>query len=376
MIYLDNAASSFPKPQSVVSRAVTFLRENGANPGRSGHFLSAQASEAVFEVRDLAASFFSADPESVVFTKNATEGLNCAIAGLSEKGKTCVISDIEHNSVIRPVMRLKQRGETSVFVLKTGENMFSELEKKLSAGRISFVAMSHASNVTGEILPLEEVYSLCRKSGIPLINDASQTAGFLEYEPGDILCMPGHKGLYGPQGTGLMIFRNRELLPRIRPLLAGGTGTDSADLFPPEILPESFEAGTLNTPGICGLGEGISFVKRKAAVFRPRETRLRDFLLNGLLAMPGIEVYSSSGNSVPVLSFNVAGFSSEAVTEALSLRGICVRGGLHCAPFCHEKLGTLSRKGAVRVSLGAFNKQEECEIFLREIKRIAPKKEK
>lgn len=374
-IYLDNAASSFPKPRAVIRRMESVLYENGANPGRSGHFLSEQAAGGIFTTRSAAAEMFSADPECVVFTKNATEALNCAITSLARPEKICLISDIEHNSVIRPAIRLKQQGKSGVAVISAGDGMLSEIERFLNTGKVSFVAMSHASNVTGQILPLEEIHDLCRKKNVPLINDASQTAGFLNCEPGDIVCMPGHKGLYGPQGTGMMIIRDRSLFQSLKPLTSGGTGTDSLILDPPDTIPESFEAGTLNTPGICALGEGIGFVKKNAAHFRPREILLYQSLWEGVRRMNGSAVYSSSGNRIPVLSFNLPGLSSEDVTARLSRRGICVRGGFHCSPFCHRKLQTVDLQGAVRVSLGAFTTRQDCEIFLYELKKIAEKRE-
>lgn len=372
MIYLDNAASSFPKPVSVAKAVSESIRKNGANPGRSGHYLSEKAALDIFNVREAFGDYYSCDAENIVFTKNATEALNFAIKGLLCMGDHVVISDLEHNSVLRPVVAMQKDFNCNYSITETSlddEETFQNFKKCITPNT-KMVVFTHASNVTGQLLPIERIGKYCRENGIIFIVDTCQTSGLLVPQNADIICTAGHKGLYGPQGTGLLIVKNLDLTENMVPSLHGGTGTDSLSLYQPGMLPEGFEAGTLNTPGILGLHEGLKFVKMKGDTFKKKERALHKLLINSLKAIPNIILYSDYQNHVPTVSFNIKGMSSEHVTEKLNDRKICVRGGYHCSALCHAKLHTENR-GAVRASLGAFNNQNDVEQFIHEVNKIA-----
>jgi cysteine desulfurase family protein len=365
MIYLDNAASSFPKPKAVIKAIYRSLKTNTANPGRSGHFLSAQAARSVYLQRVAAAGYFGCKEENVIFTLNATHSINTALKGILKSGDRVLISDLEHNSVLRPLVWMKENSGISFEVVKTDlyddEKTVKAFEEKITPDT-RLVFCTHASNVTGKILPVDKIGLLCKSKGCLFFTDASQTAGFVLPENYDILCTSGHKGLYGPQGTGLLIIKNTDILT-LTPVMQGGTGTNSLDYNQPDILPESLESGTLNTPGIIGLGTGIRYVMKNHDKLVSREKQLFDEGLRMLSALPGIILYSGTGNSTPMLSFNVKGVHSDEVTEYLNDNGICVRGGFHCAVLAHEKLQT-EKTGIVRASIGAFNNIREIEEFI------------
>lgn len=370
MIYLDNAASSFPKPKSVIKVISKSLKDNTANPGRSGHFLSEQAAHRVYLQRAKAAQFFGCAEENVIFTLNATHSINTALKGVLHSGDHVVISDLEHNSVLRPLVWLRDNIGISFDVVKTDLYDDEKTVKAFDAmikPQTKLVFCTHASNVTGKILPVDKIGLLCKEKGCFFFTDASQTAGFILPNNYDILCTSGHKGLYGPQGTGLMIIKNTNVLP-ITSILQGGTGSNSLDYNQPDILPESLESGTLNTPGILGLGAGIDFVNKNQKKIITREKLLLTEGIRLLSKLPDITIYSNNENNTPLFSFNVSNTNSDTVTEYLNINKICVRGGYHCAALAHEKLGTI-KIGAVRVSIGAFNKMEEIEKFIYTLKK-------
>ena len=371
MIYLDNAASSFPKPESVAAAVSNALRRNGANPGRSGHFLSEKAAADIYEVREAFGRHYSCAPENVVFTLNATMALNYVIQGLIRKGDHVLISDLEHNSVLRPVAALAEKGICEYDVVETAKDpaiTLQAVKKKLKL-HTKAVIFTHASNVTGQILPVDEIGEFCRGNGILFIVDASQASGLFVPRNADVVCTAGHKGFYGPQGTGLFAVLNDALCDAFSPFIQGGTGTDSMSFSQPDLFPEGFEAGTLNTPGILGLYEGLKFVESKRELYYRRERELHGYLLKELRKVPGIELYSEYENSVPTIAFNLNGMISEKVTELLNAEKICVRGGYHCAALCHNKLKTAGR-GAVRVSLGAFNTEDDAVRFIKAVFKI------
>lgn len=378
MIYLDNAATTYPKPRSmyqVWNRAMTAW---GANPGRSGHAMSMAASRAVFASRSRCAEFFGAEPENTVFTLNCTHALNTAIKGLARPGAHFVLSDIEHNAVIRPVHALaKNKASYTLFSASTdvGETLDSA-ERAIGKDTVALVCTA-AGNVTGQRLPIKELAELCRSKNICFIVDAAQGAGLLPISLKDginIICTAGHKGLYGPMGTGLMLTDGKYPLDT---LTEGGTGSASESLEQPDFLPDRFESGTINTPGAIALGAGVDFVmKRTAERILSHEMWLCRWFCGQLRRYPGIRVYSDIDEEpekyAPVVSFNIDGIPSAEASSELSRLGFCLRGGLHCAPLAHKKLGTLE-SGTVRFSPSVFNTREDAEGLLRAIRKLRQK---
>lgn len=346
MIYLDHGATSFPKPPEV-ERAVCRAMRTCANPGRGGHAPAMAAAETVYACREQAAEMFSCQPEQVVFTANCTHGLNIAIASLVRPGSRVVISGFEHNAVTRP---LYARGVETVVAgrrLFDWQDTLESFESALKSG-VSAAVFTHCSNVFGYILPVEEMAALCRQYNVPFILDAAQTAGMLPVSlhatGASFIAMPGHKGLQGPQGTGLLLCATPGL-----PLLQGGTGSQSQMQQMPEGLPERLEAGTLNVPGIAGLQAGLKSVKKQglADIQRQQQTA-RLACVHGLEKL-GYQVFAGAHQGGTV-SFTGKG-DCEELAQKLAERGIAVRAGLHCAPLAHESAGTLET-GTVRVSFG------------------------
>ena len=364
MIYLDGAATTLQKPDSVakaMGAAVTTL----ASPGRGGHKASMGAAEIAYSCREAAAELFGvSDPERIVFTHNATHALNIAIKSRVKADDRVVISGYEHNSVTRPLARAQVKvivARSALFCKASAIRAFDEAitpDTKL-------VVLSHVSNVFGSILPIEEIAAMCRARKIPLIIDASQSAGILDIRAdeleADFIAMPGHKSLYGPQGTGLLICKD----PPTQTLIEGGTGSDTRHLAMPESLPDRLEAGTHNMPGISGLLEGLRFVKTHRTWILEHERILLEQLTNGLRKMPGLYLYKSPNAQMQtgVLSFRIADLDCENLAEALAEQDIALRAGLHCAPLAHESAGTL-KTGTIRVSFSAFNTEKEVDVFL------------
>lgn len=350
----------------------------GANPGRSGHAMSMAASRAVFASRSRCAEFFGAEPENTVFTLNCTHALNTAIKGLARPGAHFVLSDIEHNAVIRPVHALaKDKASYTLFSASTdvGETLDSA-ERAIGKDTVALVCTA-AGNVTGQRLPIKELAELCRSKNICFIVDAAQGAGLLPISLKDginIICTAGHKGLYGPMGTGLMLTDGKYPLDT---LTEGGTGSASESLEQPDFLPDRFESGTINTPGAIALGAGVDFVmKRTVERILSHEIGLCRWFCGQLRRYPGIRVYSDIDEEpekyAPVVSFNIDGIPSAEASSELSRLGFCLRGGLHCAPLAHKKLGTLE-SGTVRFSPSVFNTREDAEGLLRAIRKLRQK---
>lgn len=379
MIYFDNAATSWPKPDSVPSAMQRFLREHGANPGRSGHALSIQAGRVVFDARERIAGLFRCDdPLAVVFTKNATEALNLALQGILEPDDHVVTSVMEHNSVLRPLRFLEGRGVTVTRVPCAGDGTLDPDEVAASfTDRTKLVVLSHASNVVGTLCPIGAIGRLARERGVLFCVDAAQTAGACDLDlPGmhiDLLAFTGHKGLYGPQGTGGLCLGERAR-NRIRPLLLGGTGSASDSDVHPDFLPDCLEAGTLNAVGLAGLAAGLGFVEERGLeAIRRHEIVLTAQLIAGLREIPRVRILGTgqAERQTAVVSFNLDGWSCSELASALEERaGICCRAGLHCAPLAHRRLGTFPT-GTVRFSLGIFNTEKEIATALDALREFA-----
>lgn len=359
MIYLDNGATSFRKPECV-QRAVVDAMRHCANPGRGGYEAAITAAKTVYRCRELAGKMFDCQPEQVVFTSNCTHGLNIAIRTLVKPGDRVVISGFEHNAVTRTLRALGARTVVAGRKLFDWEDTLQDFERALRSG-VSAAVFTHMSNVFGYILPVEQLCALCRQYGVPFVIDAAQSAGtqpiHLTTWGANFVAMPGHKGLLGPQGTGILLCGDDP-----KPLLCGGTGSDSVNQDMPDYLPERGEAGTMNVPGIAGLGAGLQFLRRTGIdkVFE-RETRAAVACARGLKQM-GMQVFSGPHQGGTV-SF-VPGMDCEEAAQYLAERRIAVRAGLHCAPFAHESAGTLVT-GTVRISFGHDAQLWQTEEFLR-----------
>lgn len=375
MIYFDNAATSLQKPRSVY-RAVQQAMAEAGGYGRSGHRPALRAGEMVYACREDARKLFGLEaPEQVIFTLNATHALNQAIHALAGPDTCAAVSGYEHNSVIRPLVG---RG-IGYRVLQAGpfdsEGLLRAAGQALEQGANLFV-ISHVSNVFGGMAPLHRLDALLAQAGVPLILDASQSAGAAAIDLSALrataaVCMPGHKGLLGPQGTGMLLVCSDKLR---EPLLYGGTGSLSQDLHQPDLLPDRFESGTPNVPGIAGLGAGLRYLlARGVERIGCHERLLADELARRLRQVAGVQVFCPPGGAQSgVLSFRAEGMPPEALAEALADRDICVRAGLHCAPLAHRSAGTLDT-GTVRVSLGPFNTKREVRIFVDAVCEILEK---
>lgn len=372
MIYFDSAATSLQKPPAV-ARAASFAISHMASPGRGGHRPALLAAETAFACREAAAELFHVSkPENVVFTFNATHGLNIAIRSLIKQRDTVLISGYEHNAVTRPLAAVSGITiKVAASPLFRPDYLLRQFEQKLTA-EVNAVICTHVSNVFGYIMPVAEIAELCDRRQVPFILDASQSAGCLPVDfealKAAFVAMPGHKGLYGPQGTGLLLCRGD-----VVPLLQGGTGSASAIQQMPDFLPDRLEAGTHNIPGIAGLLEGIRFVRQRGTdeILRHERT-LTARAAAGLKNIAGMKTYAPRDSRLQagVLSFNLSSMDCEEVGSALSQRGVAVRSGLHCAPMAHNSAGTLDT-GTVRASFSIFNTNREVDLFLEQMKRLA-----
>lgn len=377
MIYLDNAATTYPKPPEVRRAVAEALVLYGANPGRGGHNLSLQTAEQVYACREAVASLFGLDnPAQVVFTANCTMALNLVIKGTLRRGEHAVISDLEHNSVVRPLEAMKAMGVTYTTVpvdpLKPLETAWAF--RRAIQPNTRLIVCSHASNVLGYRAPIEEIAKIAAERDIPFAVDAAQSAGILPIDMAqqqiDYLCLPGHKGLYGPMGTGVLLCRgNRELST----LIEGGSGSHSLSPQQPVELPEHLESGTLNVPGICGLYAGVQWLKRRGVdAVAAHETMVMQGLYDRLIHVPNIRVYTERPDlsvCVPMITINVKNRQSEQTAELLNRAGIAVRAGLHCAPSAHRRMGT-TQGGAVRFCPSAFTTPQNAEYVYKKLLEI------
>lgn len=376
MIYLDNAATTFPKPKEVYSEVWRCITEYCGNPGRSGHTLSVAAQRIVYDLRvKLAECFGNSNVENTVFTLNATHALNIAIRGILRSGDHVIMSNIEHNSVRRPVIASGCDYDIFNAAAET-EDILREIESLITP-KTTLIVSTHSSNISPIRNPIRSIGELCRKHKIRFIVDAAQSAGIypisMRESNIDALCLAGHKGLYGIQGAGVVIFSDRYKASGARKLCefaVGGNGVSAHEPGMPEFLPERFEAGTLPTPALAGMLAGIKAVEsigidsireHEASLYR----RARERLCND----NRIKVYCPVPNYSQILLFNAIGISPMRIADELDREGICVRAGFHCAPLAHKALET-GEYGAVRVSFGAFNTAEETDIFCDKLNRI------
>lgn len=369
MIYLDNAATSFPKPRRVL-KAMYLSSLTGANPGRGGHSLSVEAGETVFNTRQRIAALFGTEVENVVFTKNCTEALNTAVKGCLKKGDHAVISSLEHNSLLRPIQTLAEKGiityDVAKVFAKDDDRTVKEFESLIKP-ETKLIACCHVSNVFGTVLPIERIGKLCRRHGLLFAVDAAQSAGAFAYDLRnsdiDFLCMPGHKGLLGPMGTGVLILSGKASLEQ---LLEGGTGSLSLERSQPSVMPDKFESGTLNLPGIAGLGEGIKMIEEIGTdCILKKEAELTSLITSELKNIRNITVYDNmhARQTAGVISFNIGSMHSEEVGEMLNKMNIACRAGYHCSALAHEYAGT-TEQGVVRVSPGLFNNRQDIKNFI------------
>lgn len=367
MIYLDNAATTYPKPPEVIDAMVTLLKDYGGNPGRGGHFLSRICSEKVYECRENMAKLINADsPENIIFTKNATEAINLAIKGCVQKGDEIIISSMEHNSVLRSSVETEKYGVT-VKIAKADSLGFVDKSKieSLITSKTRLICITHASNVVGTVNPINEICELARRNNILTLIDCAQSGGILNIDSKvmDMAAFAGHKGLYGPFGTGVLYVKKGLTL---NTLIEGGTGSMSESALMPSSLPDRFEAGTVNACGIAGLNEGIKFVMKEPIL--EKETYLTKILIENLSVIKGAHVLGKPG--VGVVGIMLPEYDCVEVSQRLdSEYSIATRAGLHCAPMAHRTLGTID-KGMLRVSVGYFNTKKDIYALSTHLEKI------
>ena len=377
MIYLDNAATSWPKPETVYLAMDKFLREKGANPGRAGFRMAVAAEEIIEECRSLLQKFFQvASPEQIIFTLNCTDALNMALKGLLAPGDHVITSSLEHNSVSRPLNSLAEQGVQYSRVRHNPHGLINpEAIEELIRPQTKMIVLAHASNVLGTLQPLKEIGALARKRDVLFLLDAAQTAGAtalnLQDMNIDILACPGHKALLGPPGTGLLVLNSRLEIGTWR---EGGTGSQSEEPTHPVSYPYRLEGGTPNTVGIAGLKAGVEFLLEKGVnTVREHETLLLEKLLAGLMGIPGVTVYGTplATQRAGLVSFNLAGWEPQDLAAVLDTSfELACRAGLHCAPWTHEAIGTLPA-GTVRFSVGYFNSAAEIDTALAAVSALA-----
>jgi len=382
MIYFDNAATSWPKPPGVAEAMVHFLNDVGANPGRSAHRLAVESGRVVYGAREAVAELFNApDPLRVVFGHNVTEALNLALRGLLRPGDHVITSSMEHNSVMRPLRALERQGGEVAVVQCSSAGFLdpADVEAAVRPNTV-MIALNHASNVVGTLLPVAEVGLIARRYGLLLLVDAAQTGGAypidVQADHVDLLAFTGHKSLYGPTGTGGLIIGERVEVEKLEPLKRGGTGSRSEREEQPDFLPDLCESGTPNAVGLAGLEAGVRWVlERGVDAIRAHEVGLAQRLIEGLEDIAGVTVYGGLDATwqTATVSFDIAGMAPSEVGLRLDEEyGILCRVGLHCAPAAHKTIGTFP-VGTVRFGLGAFNTLEEVDAAMAAVEQLAQK---
>ncbi|MCK8826797.1 aminotransferase class V-fold PLP-dependent enzyme [Natroniella acetigena] len=381
MIYLDNAATTFKKPDIVYDAVMDTLKNNAGNPSRGSNRIALAASRKIFESRQRVAEFFNVkNSDEIIFTKNATEASNLILKGLLEAGDHIIISSLEHNAIYRPLNRLQQELGIELTIVDTEVakvDFLSQVERAIRE-ETKLLAVTHASNLTGNILPVKDLGELAQQKGIAFLVDAAQSAGTLEVNveelKADFVIFTGHKGFFGPPGVGgAYINAEFELLP----LLEGGSGGNSKQKLNPDLVPDKYESGTLNTPAIAGLGAGIEFINDISLEnIREHKQELLKRTTSGLEEIAGLRILDSkiSQRRVGIVAFKIEGLESAAIGDLLDKEyEIAVRTGLHCAPLAHQSLDSYDQ-GAVRISFSYFNTVQEVELFLEAVNEITTKR--
>lgn len=376
MIYFDNSATSFPKPQNVIRGTTYALKHLSFNSGRGGYNESIRTADAIYDVREKIGKMFGATAENVIFTKNCTEALNIAIKGSVNKGDHIIISDLEHNSVSRVVDTLKRDGYIQYDMARHSfddEEIIKNFEE-LIKNNTRLIVCTHSSNAFGVTFPIKRIGELCKRHGIRFVVDGAQGAGCADIDMKrdciDILCAPGHKSMYGNMGTGFMAIGNDI---ELKPLMEGGTGSSSLLLEQPKFNPDRLEAGTLNNSGIISIGEGIDYINAvgRDKIYR-HEMDYAKFIYKRLYEIDGIKLYTpipETYRNAPIVSFNLKDYNSERVASELAKNDICVRGGYQCSPLAHKHFGTTDI-GVVRISPGCFNTDRDCAKLINVIKSL------
>lgn len=372
MIYLDNAATSWPKPPQVIRAAAGVMTQPFGNPGRGGHQAALRAGRVVSACREALADLLGGPPERIIFTLNCTDALNMALRGSLRRGDHVLVTHDAHNAVMRPLAGLEQRGEITLSVLPAGADGLISPEAIAESVQpaTALCVLTHASNVTGVMQPAAALIREAHRFGLPVLLDAAQTAGTADLKGigADMIAMPGHKGLLGPMGTGVLWLGEHA---SIRPWREGGTGSASESVHQPDLLPDRYESGTLQLPAIAGLLQGVRFVQANAPAIHEYEGFLIDTLRRSLRQMPEVTVYGDAETPhVGVLSFNLNGRECAEIADLLDRRGFCLRGGLHCAPCMHHWLGT---QGTVRASVGPYTTEAEIAQLAEAIGEIVSK---
>lgn len=384
MIYLDNSATTFPKPEVVISSMTEFMKNTCANPGRSGHKMAQETNREILMARmELAKLFGIQNPMQLVFTKNASESLNIAILGYVKKGDHVITSCMEHNSVLRPLSYLKEIGEIELTILESDEQGFVHAGdiKDAITSNTSLVAVTHASNLTGSINDITEIAKVIatenidRESKIALLVDSAQTAGLMDIDVNemgiDMLAGAGHKSLYGPTGTGFLYVSENI---KLNPLYRGGTGSMSESLIQPDFMPDMLETGTLNAAGIVGLKAGVEYITQKGIKnLREKQQKLIGKLIEEFSKLENVKIFGSKDpqKRASAISINIGDRDSQEITYLLSDRyDIATRGGKHCAPLAHKRMGTLEQ-GMVRISVSSFTTEEEVNSVIAAVRELS-----
>jgi len=375
MIYLDNAATSSPKPDCVLNAVISAMTDENANAGRAGHTLSLNAGRRVLQCREAIAKLINAeDPFSITFTYNCTDALNLAIKGCIRRGDHVISTMLEHNSVLRPLIALQAKNEIALTLVQPRGDGFiypDDIKSRI-VRNTRLIVMTQASNVTGGIQPCAAVGEIARENGILYLIDGAQALGIMPVDVNKLKCdmyaFAGHKGLLGPQGTGGLYIKSGLVL---NPLREGGTGSSSESMIQPSEIPERYESGTLNFHGIAGLGAGAEYVSENLYSIFMMERELTTALYEELSSIKNIKIYSPARESerASIVTFNIGDLSSSEAADALNRMGFAVRGGLHCAPGAHRLLGTLER-GAVRASIGHTTAFDEIDRFVEAVKSL------
>lgn len=376
MIYFDNAATTYPKPSSVLASAVLAMKKYSFNSGRGGYKESIKAGEMIYSVREKVASMFGFEPQNIAFTKNCTEALNMAIKGSVKSGDHIIISSLEHNSVSRVAEKLFDDGIVDYDIAKYSYNDDETVAnfENLIKPNTTLVVCMHSSNAFGVTFPVEKIGKMCKSHGIRFVVDGAQGAGVADINAQrdniDILCAPGHKCLLGAMGTGFIAVKDGLELSTVE---EGGTGSNSMSLKQPDFLPDRLEAGTLNNSGIASLGKGVDYINSYGTdVIYNHELSLMKYTYKAFDDINDVVLYTpfpEQGKTMPIVSFNFGDYSSEKTAAILAKNDICTRAGFHCTPIAHKHFGTTDR-GTVRVSFGMFNTLRDCDALINVVKKL------